>query len=186
MSRQLRSNLMILLATFIWGTAFLAQKNGGHIGAFTFNGIRFLIGGTFLLPVIYVLDRFRENHDDNGWNKMVFTGGIACGVVLILKPTPLQISYEVLIWWIVLISSALGLIVNLYTMIRIALYTHKEKKQAEQEMKEREQVIAAQSHAEADAQDTAGAQASDAMQTEADPQTVADAVPADDPDDSTL
>ena len=82
MSRQLRSNLMILLATFIWGTAFLAQKNGGHIGAFTFNGIRFLIGGTFLLPVIYVLDRFRENHDDNGWNKMVFTGGIACGVVL--------------------------------------------------------------------------------------------------------
>ena len=112
MSKQLRSNLMILLATFIWGTAFLAQKNGGHIGAFTFNGIRFLIGGTFLLPVIYVLDRFREkarenrenreshdnnencenredhendnneNHDDNGWNKMVFAGGIACGVVL--------------------------------------------------------------------------------------------------------
>lgn len=101
MSRQLRSNLMILLATFIWGTAFLAQKNGGHIGAFTFNGIRFLIGGTFLLPVIYVLDRFhkkvRDNNDlighnddndnnvdnaDNGWNRMVFTGGIACGVVL--------------------------------------------------------------------------------------------------------
>ena len=59
MSRQLKSNLMILLATFIWGTAFLAQKDGGRIGTFTFNGIRFLIGGAFLLPVIYVLDKLR-------------------------------------------------------------------------------------------------------------------------------
>ena len=60
MSRQLKSSLLILLATFIWGTAFLAQKDGGRIGTFTFNGIRFLIGGAFLLPVIYVLDRLRE------------------------------------------------------------------------------------------------------------------------------
>ena len=33
MSRQLKSNLLILLAAFIWGTAFLAQKDGGQIGA---------------------------------------------------------------------------------------------------------------------------------------------------------
>ena len=60
MNKQLKSNLLILLAAFIWGTAFLAQKEGGQIGTFTFNGIRFLIGGAFLLPVIYVFDRIRE------------------------------------------------------------------------------------------------------------------------------
>jgi uncharacterized membrane protein HdeD (DUF308 family) len=147
-------------------------------------GVVVLLMGIIMLQ--HSLDLKRMN--DAVWGLVIVIAAlvIACGVVLILKPSPLQISYEVLIWWIVLISSALGLIVNLYTMIRIALYTHKEKKQAEQEMKEREQVIAAQSQAEADAQDAAVAQASDAMQTEADPQTVADAVPADDPDDITL
>ncbi len=108
MSRQLKSSLLILLATFIWGTAFLAQKDGGRIGTFTFNGIRFLIGGAFLLPVIYVLDKLREKaaaktgHSDEpkdgeqgfddpddggvdmGWSKTVFKGGIACGVVLFI------------------------------------------------------------------------------------------------------
>lgn len=105
MNRHLKSNLYILLATFIWGTAFLAQKDGGQIGTFTFNGIRFLIGGLFLLPVIYVFDKLRgkqaENEADSdvddaeqidnnseaadlGWNQTVFTGGIACGVVLFI------------------------------------------------------------------------------------------------------
>lgn len=59
MSKQTKGNLMILLAAFIWGTAFLAQKDGGRIGTFTFNGIRNLIGGISLLPVIYVLDKLR-------------------------------------------------------------------------------------------------------------------------------
>ncbi len=102
---------MILLATFIWGTAFLAQKDGGRIGTFTFNGIRFLIGGLFLLPVIFVLDHFRkragadgedggrqgldagasgdggmspESEAAMGWNRKVLEGGIVCGVILFI------------------------------------------------------------------------------------------------------
>ena len=59
MSKQLKGNLLILLAAFIWGTAFLAQKDGGSIGTFTFNGTRNLIGGLSLLPVIFVLDKLR-------------------------------------------------------------------------------------------------------------------------------
>ena len=31
MSKQLKGNLLILLAAFIWGTAFLAQKDGGYL-----------------------------------------------------------------------------------------------------------------------------------------------------------
>ena len=127
MSKQLKSNLLILLAAFIWGTAFLAQKDGGQIGTFTFNGIRFLIGGTFLLPVIYVLDRLRgkksgsdgpetRSRGDKGvpdmsWNKTVFIGGICCGVILFIASSLQQ--YGVLFTTI----GKTGFITALYTLI---------------------------------------------------------------------
>lgn len=87
MSRQLKSSLLILLAAFIWGTAFLAQKDGGQVGTFTFNGVRSFIGGVSLLPVIFVFDRLRKNapsdaRSEMGWNKKVITGGVLCGIVL--------------------------------------------------------------------------------------------------------
>lgn len=117
MSRQLKSNLLILLAAFIWGTAFLAQKDGGQIGTFTFNGIRFLIGGTFLLPVIYVLDRLRERSAakasdvDMGWNRTVFIGGMCCGVILFIASSLQQ--YGVMYTSI----GKTGFITALYTVI---------------------------------------------------------------------
>lgn len=127
MSKQLKSNLLILLAAFIWGTAFLAQKDGGQIGTFTFNGIRFLIGGTFLLPVIYVLDRLRGKKSgsdgpetrsggdkgvpDMSWNKTVFIGGICCGVILFIASSLQQ--YGVLFTTI----GKTGFITALYTLI---------------------------------------------------------------------
>ncbi|MGE5423270.1 MAG: EamA family transporter, partial [Ignavibacteriales bacterium] len=41
----MRSNLLLLLAAAIWGLAFVAQRVGmQHVGPFTFNGIRFLLG----------------------------------------------------------------------------------------------------------------------------------------------
>ena len=136
MNRQQKSNLLILLAAFIWGTAFLAQKDGGRIGTFTFNGIRFLIGGTFLLPVIYVLDKIRGRsylgqvrigaHETDtsypdlsqigaqigaGWNRTVFVGGILCGVVLFVASSLQQ--YGVLFTTI----GKTGFITALYTVI---------------------------------------------------------------------
>ena len=121
MNRQLKSNLLILLAAFIWGTAFLAQKDGGQIGTFTFNGIRFLIGGTFLLPVIFILDvlRGRAASDGNeagtdvdmGWNRKVFIGGMCCGVILFIASSLQQ--YGVLFTSI----GKTGFITALYTVI---------------------------------------------------------------------
>lgn len=113
-------------------------------------GVVVLLMGIIMLQ--HSLDLKRMS--DAVWGLVIVLAAlvIACGVVLILKPSPLQISYDTIIWWIVLVSSVLGLLVNIYTMIRIALYKHSEKKQANQEIKEREQVIAAQAQAEADAQ----------------------------------
>ena len=47
--------LMLLLTSLIWGTGFIAQSVGMEsIEAFTFNGIRNLLGAIALLPVIAV------------------------------------------------------------------------------------------------------------------------------------
>ncbi len=79
MSKKMKANILLFIAAFIWGTAFVAQKSGGAIGSFTFNGIRTFIGGLVLLPLVFV------NHKDK--TKPVFTkpeliGGIVCGFFL--------------------------------------------------------------------------------------------------------
>ncbi len=46
----IRANLLLLLTAAIWGFAFVAQRAGmEYVGPFTFNGVRFLLGGLSLL-----------------------------------------------------------------------------------------------------------------------------------------
>ena len=55
---SVRSGLLLLLAAFIWGIAFVAQSVGmDYMGPCTFNASRFLIGGVVLLPVIWTKER---------------------------------------------------------------------------------------------------------------------------------
>jgi drug/metabolite transporter (DMT)-like permease len=52
-TRTLRSDLLILLATAIWGFAFVAQRVGmEHMGPFWFNALRFSLGSLILLPLL--------------------------------------------------------------------------------------------------------------------------------------
>jgi len=56
---QFRASITLLTAAAIWGFAFVAQRVGmEHLGPFTFNGIRFALGGFSLLPLIW----FFRNH----------------------------------------------------------------------------------------------------------------------------
>ncbi len=58
MNKKLRGNLLLLLTALIWGTSFVAQRAGmDYIEPFTFNGIRSLIGGIVLIPVIFFLGK---------------------------------------------------------------------------------------------------------------------------------
>ena len=62
MSQKMKGNLMLLLTALIWGTAFVAQSTGmDHVGPFTYNGIRNLIAGFVLIPVIMVFDHMKES-----------------------------------------------------------------------------------------------------------------------------
>jgi drug/metabolite transporter (DMT)-like permease len=51
--RRTRANLLLLLASAIWGFAFVAQRVGAqYVGPFTFNAIRFALGALVVLAVI--------------------------------------------------------------------------------------------------------------------------------------
>ncbi len=51
----------MLLTAIIWGFAFVAQSAGAdHLGFFSFNGTRFLLGSVCLIPVVLVFERSRD------------------------------------------------------------------------------------------------------------------------------
>lgn len=55
---SLLNDTLLLTTAAIWGFAFVAQRMGmDHIGPFTFNGIRFLLGAAALVPVAMRLAR---------------------------------------------------------------------------------------------------------------------------------
>ena len=87
---QMKNSLLLLLTSFIWGVAFVAQSVGGEaVGCFTFNGVRSLIGAFVLIPVIYFLDNQKKKElgeekflEQKGDSKRLLLGGVCCGVML--------------------------------------------------------------------------------------------------------
>ena len=54
----LKGNIFLLLASFIWGTAFVAQATGmGHIGPLTFTFSRFFLGSLTIIPLILFFEK---------------------------------------------------------------------------------------------------------------------------------
>ena len=88
MKQQLRGSACLLLATFIWGTTFIAQSVGmDHIGPFTFQAVRCFLAVVALLPVIFLFDRKQQNSKTflQRWaDKRLWKAGILCGIPLFL------------------------------------------------------------------------------------------------------
>lgn len=95
-SRRARANLLLLLCAAIWGFAFVAQVVGAHVGAFTFNSTRFLLGAASLAPVIAWSDR-RQGLDAAArrarW-RAVLLPGLLCGGFLYVGSTLQQVGLE--------------------------------------------------------------------------------------------
>ncbi len=88
MKKKLRGSAFLLLATIIWGSAFVSQSLGmDHIGPFTFQAVRCLIAVLGLIPVIFLFDWkkgekkafFKKWADGKLWK-----AGILCGIPLFL------------------------------------------------------------------------------------------------------
>lgn len=87
-NNELKGNLILLITALIWGCAFVAQSIGmDHIGPFTFQCTRSLIGSAVLVPVILFLDRKQKNDGtyvtpNPAQKKLQITAGLVCGVIM--------------------------------------------------------------------------------------------------------
>jgi len=90
MKKKMRGNLLLLLTAFVWGVSFVSQSVGmDYIEANTFNGIRSILGGVVLLPVIFVLDAGKKKQGTYvkcDMKKLLLYGTI-CGVLLCVAAT---------------------------------------------------------------------------------------------------
>jgi len=83
--RRWTTNGLLLLAAAIWGTAFVAQRSGmEHVGPFTFNAVRFALGGMALLPLRAIRRRrWNPNRQPRvAFGKYSLLGGGLAGLVL--------------------------------------------------------------------------------------------------------
>ena len=102
-----KNAFLLFTAAFIWGIAFVAQSSAAaFIRPFTFNGIRCLIGGITLLPLVYIMQVKKAKSLPSGKSfdkkrlisadelKTGILGGICCGICLCLGSTLQQFGIE--------------------------------------------------------------------------------------------
>ena len=114
MNTRTKYNLLLVLTAMIWGSAFVAQKSGGTIGGFTYNGIRTLLGGLVLIPIYFLLRKNKEM-------KASITGGIFCGLALFIASNLQQFGINNTS------ASKAGFITSLYAIIVpfLSIFLHK-------------------------------------------------------------
>lgn len=81
-------SLLLLLAAFIWGLAFVSQSKGmDYMGPLTFNGVRSVIGA-FVLTLYLLIKRKAEGDKARklDW-KVTIKAGVCCGLALTAAST---------------------------------------------------------------------------------------------------
>lgn len=90
---QIRGTLMLLGASFFWGTTFVAQLTGmDGIGPFTYMAARFFIGFLFLSAVLIFTRKSRVKERRAGKISRGFLVGLFCGIFLFVASSMQQIS----------------------------------------------------------------------------------------------
>ncbi len=96
MKQKLTGSVLLLLATVIWGSAFVAQSVGmNHIGPFTFQAVRCAMALVGLLPIIFLFDLKKTDGKTffTRWmDKKLWLAGILCGIPLFLAMNLQQIG----------------------------------------------------------------------------------------------
>lgn len=96
MGRKLKGNIILLIAAIVWGISFVAQSVGmDYIGPNTFNGIRTVLGGIVLLPVILFRTKLHPDKAEKGDLKTLLMGGLVCGFILCAASTIQTIGIKV-------------------------------------------------------------------------------------------
>ena len=90
---QLRGTIMILLASFFWGTTFVAQMTGmDNLGPFSYAASRFTLGFIFLLIVWLTQTKNRQREKRAGKYHSGFIAGVGSGLFMFIASSLQQIS----------------------------------------------------------------------------------------------
>ncbi len=109
--KALKAELLLLLAAVIWGFAFVAQRVGmEHVGPFTYNGVRFVLGALSLLPLLLIGRRSGVSLYPGGW-RPILTGGLLAGLLLFAGASLQQVGI------VYTTAGKAGFITGLYVVI---------------------------------------------------------------------
>ena len=90
---QIRATLILLSAAAIWGLAFVAQRVGmDHLGPYTFNAIRFALGGLSLLPLIWYYHRQPQSQTPQSSSRLLLYSGALAGTILFIAASFQQVG----------------------------------------------------------------------------------------------
>lgn len=93
--RALRSDILLLLTSAIWGLAFVAQLKGmDYIGPYLYNGVRFLLGSLSLLPLILLRQRGAASPSPLPGRRELLRAGLTAGSVLFLGASLQQVGLQ--------------------------------------------------------------------------------------------
>ena len=94
MKQKFKGSLLLLFATLIWGSAFVAQSAGMDlIGPFTFQTVRCFLAVIILIPSIALLDgKDRKNFFKKWADKDLWKTGIICGSALFVAQSLQQVG----------------------------------------------------------------------------------------------
>lgn len=112
MTAAARANSLLLLTSGIWGFAFVAQRMGmDHVGPLLFNGVRFAIGGLFLLGLTFLRGPWYPPEADATWRRSLWLGGGVAGIILFAAATLQQVGI------VYTTAGKAGFITGLYVVI---------------------------------------------------------------------
>ena len=102
MNTQTKNSLLLLLCSFIWGTAFVAQSAGSGMGAYSFLAGRSWLAVLVLIPTMLVFDavnRRRTGTDGRpkteAEKKQLVVAGFVCGTFLFAASAAQQIGITI-------------------------------------------------------------------------------------------
>ncbi|MCL2708690.1 MAG: DMT family transporter [Defluviitaleaceae bacterium] len=112
-SREFRYSLVLFATAVIWGVAFVAQRAGmDYVGAFTFNGVRFLLGALVLVPVCFFLEWRKERPEQLKKIRTSVSAGFIGGLVLFVAAGLQQLGVQ-----LTMSAGKAGFITGLYIVL---------------------------------------------------------------------
>ena len=98
--REMKGNILLLITALIWGSAFVAQSVGmEHIGAFTFQCTRSLVGSAVLVPVFLIKDAAKKRSGACAEAKKssratLWKAGVICGIIMTIASNLQQVGIQ--------------------------------------------------------------------------------------------